>query len=191
MIGVRVFQQGDLRLDELAAVARNRSGILKVLGAEGVRQFKRNFRDLGQRPNRLNAPSTGFWQAAAASTSFAVDAAAPDVTISVSHRGVRLQHEGGTVFPVHADALAIPIHPDAHGKRPGDIPGLFPVVSAENAGLARPGPLGSKVAEWMFVFKASVTIRPHPEVLPPRKTFNDAIVERGARWLDRNTGTRP
>ncbi len=88
------------------------------MGVETV--VLRNFRGLAAKPNRLGAPSTGFWQRAGESTDAVADEG--QALITVRHRGVGLQLHGGTVRPTQRRVLTIPVDAEAHGKRVSDFP---------------------------------------------------------------------
>lgn len=184
MIGMRIEQIGpDLPLRELVSFAHNPEGLRKVLGAEAANQVKKNFNRLAQKPNRLGAPSTGYWRDAANSVSWRVVGRGA-IELTVSQVGVRLHLLGGTVRPVRRKMLAIPVHPEAHGKSPREFSDLEFVVGPNAIGLARKVPFSDQ-PEWLFVLKRSVTIRAKPDTLPSDRDMDNALLSRAQRFINR------
>jgi hypothetical protein len=77
---------------------------------------------LAQRPNKMGAPSTGYWRSAAEST-YAVTSE-DGLTITTDKIGVRQHLYGGPIYPVNAQFLSIPTCIEAHGKLPRDFDDL-------------------------------------------------------------------
>jgi hypothetical protein len=81
--------------------------------------------------NKRGWPSTGFWAGAARSTSWAT---VPEgALVSVNQVGVRQRYFGGTIKPVNAKALTIPISPVAYGHTAKDFPGSFVLQTKRGA----------------------------------------------------------
>ncbi len=144
---------------------------------------------LATKPNKLGAPSTGFWQKAISSIS--ANATEEAATISIRHQGVRLQYHGGTVRPTRAKALTIPISPLAHGKRVGDFSKgsifMLPIKRGQSIGiLARKFGRGKSARiEPLYVLRRSATIRPHPEILPTEAEIGEAAATALTKYLER------
>jgi hypothetical protein len=182
--------QSDLNLKSLYDSVRNRRGLMTVLGAEGKVQVQRNFRQRAGVPNKLGAPSTGYWESAAQGTSSRL---VSDTTanVSVNQVGIRLHLLGGTVRPVTRKYLTIPAIAEAHGKRATEIPGLF--VLRNKAGfpcaLARHEPGHGKsdfegVVIYFWLVK-SAKHRPDPTVLPSTAVLGQALRRRATAYYQR------
>jgi len=94
---------------------------------------------LGNGTNKRGWPSTHFWPDAARSTSWFANASDSTVIISINKIGVRQRYYGGTITPVKAKALAIPISPVSYGHVPADFPGLFLLRTKKGAYLCQGG----------------------------------------------------
>jgi len=174
---------------------------LAMLLRDPLRAFWRDHLK-GLPSNKKGWPSTGFWEEAADS----VDATASEEGVSLQgHKiGLRQRYYGGTIAPVNADALTIPISPISYGHTASEFPGLFLLRTKKGAYLVQSGVeidaktgrvngIGRKgrgnagqrrVAALNFLFKlvASVTQAPNPDVVPRREEFLEvgmAVIERG------------
>ena len=87
--------------------------------------------------NSRNWPTTNFWARAAKSTSWS--SSGNTVLVSVNQIGVRQRYFGGTISPVKAKALAIPISPVSYGHVPRDFQNLFLLVTKKGAYLCQYG----------------------------------------------------
>lgn len=147
--------------------------------------------------NKKGYPSTNFWADSARGTSWFTNAANGVIIIAINKIGVRQRFHGGTIKPVKASALAIPISPVSYGHVPRDFAGLFLLKTKKGAYLvqrdALPAGKESKTAakkrrsalggnakrrlsgELNFLFKlmGSVTQRPNPDCIPS----SDALME--------------
>ena len=98
-----------------------------AVGPACARLVKQNFRGLGT--NKRGWPTTNFWARAARATSWSRE---PDgVMVSVNQIGVRQRWLGGTISPVRARALTIPMSPVAYGHTAGEFPGSFVLRTKE------------------------------------------------------------
>ena len=144
------------------------------------------------RGNKMGAPSTGFWQKAAASVKGT--STATEATVSIPDRGVALHYYGGTVKPsgrissVTGRAitrLAIPLDASAYGKSPGDFPKgsltLIGNVLARKLGRGKDAPFTA-----LFALVRSVHINPHPDILPPDAEIGATAAKAGKNYLLRN-----
>lgn len=87
--------------------------------------------------NKRDWPTTNFWADAARATTW--QAAGDYLFISINKIGVRQRFYGGTIAPVKAQALAIPISPVSYGHVPKDFPGLFLLKTKKGAYLVQAG----------------------------------------------------
>lgn len=109
--------------------------LASAVGPACSRLVQRHFRGLGT--NQRGWPSTHFWSRAAKATSWSRE---PEgVMISVNQIGVRQRWLGGTIKPVNARALTIPVSPVAYGHRASEFPGLFLLKTKKGAFLAQRG----------------------------------------------------
>lgn len=111
-----------------------------------------------------------FWRKAAESVTFSADA--DNMTVSVTHQGVRLRYAGAPdgIRPVNAKALAIPATGVAYGRLPGEFADLRLVVfkSAGKAALVQRPKRGAGLGKIMFwLVKKTKPVAPDHTVLPP------------------------
>ena len=158
--------------------------------------------------NKRGWPSTHFWADAARGTSWSpVDSGGKNVSIAININkiGVRQRFYGGTIEPVKAKALAIPISPVSYGHVPADFPGLFMIKTPKGAYLCQRGDaiedLGQRGqvkrfrtraafaggnakrrlrADLNLLFKlvGSVTQAPDPSVIPSSAELGKVAIER-------------
>lgn len=161
--------------------------------------------------NALRATSTGFWQKALASVRSTSDNIG--ATVSIPHKGVRMQYAGGTISTTKR-SLTIPINPLAHGKSVAEIGKELYVflskkenlilaikpTSAEQAeynkkrkkktkGTGKPNPLPYRGGKPLYVLKDSVTIKPHSDVLPTARELTNVATEAANNYIARRLGT--
>jgi len=130
------------------------------------------------RPNKLGAPSTGFYRKVLESAEATSDGT--NVTISLTQVGLRLRYYGGIVRPTGRISevtgkpikfLAFPVVPEAHGKVPAEMPGLY----WRPGGLFRmEGPKKATTDPRIFALARQTTHLPDPQILPPPATVLEA-----------------
>ena len=167
---------------ELNEVARRVSGerVAAEVGPRLTRLMARHFVRNGT--NRHGWPTTNFWARAAKATSYQVSGSAVDIICN--QVGVRQRYYGGTIRPVNAGALTIPMTGKAYGKLASDFPGLFLMVTKKGAFLARytdrtrttnkgqtRAVKQKSTLEVLFRLAASVTQSPNPNVIPDDAAF--------------------
>lgn len=182
---------------------------IKAAIGPGVRNlFGKNYRSLGT--NKRGWPSTGFWADADRATDWRE---VPEgVLISTNKIGVRQRFYGGTIKPVNARALTIPISPVSYGHRAKDFPGLFLLKTKRGAylvqyGLTQAGQsekatskrkrirsLGGNSSKrheatlnFLFKLAASVEQKPDPDVVPENSEIG-AVVKRAILAAGREPG---
>jgi hypothetical protein len=141
---------------------------------------------LAQRPNKMGAPSTGYWRSAAEST-YAVTSE-DGLTITTDKIGVRQHLYGGPIYPVNAQFLSIPACIEAHGKLPRDFDDLVVIrfgrgqcapvalIKAADADFVRNAPdCETAATKFMFKLVRAVNQKPEPNVLPSDDQFADAV----------------
>lgn len=154
--------------------------------------------------NKRGWPSTGFYEKFARNVRWLPDANGVAVAILpalVNGRTVSLAQRvyGGTIVPVTARALAIPISPVSYGKVPSDFPGLFMIKTPKGAYLVQSGNLinertgaiagvgreaggnsGRRIRatlNFLFRLQASVTQDADPDVLPTDAQYAETAVK--------------
>jgi len=184
------FDKTDLSLSDFANKVRNRRGLANVLGRAAANEFKRNFRQLAGKGNRLGGASTGYWRGAAEGTQFQVvsDSA---VAVIVNQIGVRLHYLGGAVRPTTSKYLTIPNIPEAHGKRAREFTDLFVVHNKAGfpCALGRSIP-GSDKPQIVFWLKKSVKHRADQETIPNEETLYNALRQTAGQYYARELGGR-
>ena len=167
--------------------------------------FRVRLRDLGT--NKRGWPSTHFWERGSRAVNSeseegtSVQVGDGNVTLTVNKIGVRQRWLGGTIKPVNARALTIPISPVSYGHRASEFSGLFLLKTKKGAYLVQPGEQVSektgrtgkrrgggneksrKRAALNFLFKlvGSVDQAPNPDVVPS----DDEFLEVGMSAIER------
>ena len=120
--------------------------------------------------NRFGAPSTGFWKKAIDSVFSTATGA--EATVSIPARGVALQYYGGTVRPTNKQCLTIPLNAMAYGKSARE---LAPLIRVKDVLFKKIGDGSAANLVPMFALRKSVTIRPHPDVLPSKGVLAEVV----------------
>lgn len=114
------------------------------------------------------------------SITFSVDLVNKKTRISANTEYAAIQELGGEIKPVDAQALAIPVHPDAKGKSPSDFDDLFMIKRAERAPLlVRKKGRGNnhERLDIMFVLVKKVYIPAQPYLRPAVLNNKSKIME--------------
>ncbi len=96
---------------------------VKVAGVAMRNALMKHFRAKNNIPNKLGGQKTNFWAAVATATG-TPKVAGSGVSVFIQHPHLAAHVYGATITPKKAKKLAIPVHPEAHGKRPRIITGL-------------------------------------------------------------------
>jgi hypothetical protein len=144
-----------------------------------------------QPPNKMDAPSTGYWKSAADSTHAVTDD--DSLTIATDKIGVRQHLYGGPIHPIRASFLSIPFCVETHGKRPRDFNDLvvfrlgrlqdapltfmpLALIKTSDAEFARNATDYAAVAsKIMFRLVRGVNQQEDPRVIPTDDQFTAAI----------------
>jgi len=156
--------------------------LLPVLGRAITNALKKHLGGLNaSRANKLGGKRSNFYAACSRGTSYEVQ---PDgVTISVARIGYAQRYFGGTIKPVKAKALTIPVDPLAYGKDPRKMD-LFVGQGRRAAFLALVNRSGDTRAapRVMFLLLKKVTQKADPSVFLSEKaiaaTVDDTINKR-------------
>ena len=142
-----------------------------------------NFQRKATIPNKFDAPSTGYWQKAAASVR--ASATSSYAEVAIPFHGVRLHYLGGTIVPVNKKWLTIPARAEAHGKRVVDLfPGFTNCVWLFNAARQPYAIAGKEDGLVYFWLAKKAVIKPDPTVLPPVAVMQEAALEGATEYLN-------
>jgi hypothetical protein len=189
-------------LRSMMARLADRTALHAEMGMAVERQVARHMRgSVALKPNRLGAPSTGFWQKAI--NSIRGTATDSEATVSIPARGVALQYYGGTVRPTSKEYLTIPIHAMAHGKSAREIgvrlyrfmskKGNLILATDPNPRRGSTGKPSKKRARLggyrggtpLYVLKRSARILPHPNVLPDAAALGAEAAKAAGAYIGR------
>lgn len=133
-------------------------------------------------PNKMGAPSTGYWRSAADSTYAIIRG--ESLTITTDKIGVRQHLYGGPIYPINARFLSIPACVETHGKLPRDFSNLviarlgrgqgapIALVKASDADFVRNAPDKETAStKAMFWLARGVRQQPEPETIPTNAEF--------------------
>ena len=155
------------RLYDRVAPGRRRA-LMTVLGRRVERTLKRHFAARDAEGNRRGWPRSHFWNRLRRATAFA-GATDSGARITVADPAFAMKVHGGTIRPIQAKALSIPLRPEAKvAGRPGAklLPGLF-LLKSRRGGvfLAR---REDRALRLYYKLVKSVTQRADPRALPLR-----------------------
>ena len=166
----------------------------RAVSAELARLVQRHLR-ARDNSNAHEYPDGGrrshFWRKAAESVTFSGDA--DNMSVTVTHQGVRLRYAGSPdgIKPDNAKALAIPATGIAYGRRPREFNDLHVVVFKGKGKAAlvqrREGEALGTVMYWLI--KKTKPIKGDPTVLPPANVVLGLAVMRLRAIRDRKAQT--
>jgi hypothetical protein len=150
----------------------------KVAGKAAAQVVVDHFHDLANTRHR-STDGANFWDDAADAVTH--DVTADGAVIIVDKAGVALRRHGGTVEPVNARFLWIPVHPDAVGLDPEDAFEDMAII------IGKSGQTGvAKHTDWDEVYYALVTSTTHradKSIDPAQDKLLDAAAEAQQEWL--------
>lgn len=154
------------RLYDAIAPGR-RKPLMTVLGRRAERLFRRHFTKRDAEGNKRGWPRSHFWSRIRRATAFAAanDSAAK---ISIADPAFAMKVHGGTIKPIEAKNLALPLRPEAKvAGRPRAklIPGLFLLKTHGRLFLAR---REERALRLYYKLVKSVTQMKDPRALPLR-----------------------
>lgn len=174
-------------LQQLLARAQRPRTLLEAAARSVRRTLVRHFslRDLQQ--NRLGGDRTHWWGAVARSTHVG-SVTDRQATITISHRGIGLKVYGGTVVPREAQALTIPIHAEAHGRRAATLEmltgtKLFRLQPKKGGPVFLVRTLGDGTLRFLYVLKTMARFSADPRALPERTAMETAATTAAAEQL--------
>jgi hypothetical protein len=179
------------QLGQIAHQLENPDALLKVLGRRGANELKDHFRRRNLTPNKLGGRRTNFWRQVADSVNSPVPEGRSRIRISITHPAFAQKVFGGTITPKRANALTIPVAPEAHGRTVAVFQQetgiqLF-LLRKKGGGLSNllAGLIAAKQVKVFYVLVKSVDQAPDPDALPDRQKFNLAILETADEMLQR------
>lgn len=151
------------------------------------------------RPNQLGGRRTHFYERAADSVTHELTDS--ELRISITERGMRQRFLGGTIRPMNAKWITIPVRAEAHGKRAREFDNLrFIQISQDTALLIaaertdvklsrakKLAPVSQRATraggEAMYILKKSVTQNPDPGVLPSSDRLGAVAVQSVSNYI--------
>lgn len=133
------------------------------------------------RPNALGGRRTNYYAGAADSTH--MEAAPDKATVTVSQTGFALRFHGGTVTPVNAKMLTIPVNPAAYGMRAREFPDTF-VWRDKDTKSAFIADAPGNVLRLLFLLTDSATIPEDPSLLPSDSNLESSAIDGIRNYLD-------
>lgn len=190
MIALRIRIAVDTASPALARVreALSNENLLPFFAEIVAQEMQANFMSLdGSRINVLGGERQHYFAQAADRVTW--EASGDDRVIVYSDQpGIRMKYFGGSISPVHATYLTIPVSAEAYGKRAGDFPDLkvfygkngpYALGRIIRGTLATMGARsGSAVAtqrEILFILTQQAVIQPDESILPSRTRLNAAL----------------
>jgi hypothetical protein len=167
-------------LNRLLAVT-NRPRTVMQAAARGLRKtLVQHFAVRDRSPNKLGGKRTHFWAEVAKATQV-TSVEDRQAVVTIGDRRFSLHFHGGTVLPKAARSLTIPIHPEAYGKRAGEVQmatgmkvWIFRPKGRLQAFLARS--TGDDRIRLLYVLKSSAHVPADPAALPPREAMEAAAL---------------
>lgn len=139
-----------------------------VMAAAVAEQIRRHLVAKDRVPNQLGGRRTHFYSGAAQATHWYASERMGEV--SIAQDGIRQRLLGGTIRPVNARALTIPVHPLGHGRRASEFGGDLRLVVLDGGRDGRTTGLlvlGTGAdAPIIYVLRTEVEQEPDPSVLP-------------------------
>lgn len=186
-ISVDIQDQVTPLIERLGAVGKSQA-LKKEVAQTGERLFQDHFRRLESERHRTGG--TNFYGRAALATTG--KATSDGATVSINQRGIAQRVFGGIIRPKEKKALAIPVHPDAYGKRAADpawgdtlqfIPGNE--ERGVSIGILVRKQQADDFGTVMYVLRGFVKQDPDPTVLPRDEQVAETAIDTVRRFLER------
>ncbi len=212
-VKVTVDPAGRQFVVDAAGITKNLAGLNKVLAARLSDELVEYLRRQNTRkPNRLGAVRTNFYSKVADATAVA-EVNETGATVSIADSRFAIHVHGGTIKPVKAKMLTIPLVKEAHGLRASSyvkktgrklftIPGVKLLFEETEEGTqtlvnkteGRTREDGASVAVTLagrsrirpvYALAESVTIEKDPTALPSDLALASILQEEAQDWVDR------
>lgn len=191
MISITLIDHGTKsRLATLLGAALRPEAMMAEVGRRGANELKTHFRSRNRSSkNKLGGRRTGFWRQVADSVQNP-RVVGSEAIVSITHPAIAQKVFGGTIKAKVAGALSIPLDAESYGRRPSVFEretGIKLFKLRKKGGgisnlLAGEGPNGIRV---FYVLVKSVTQTPDKEALPPKTSFQLAIIDQAEKHLRR------
>lgn len=153
----------------------------EAIGAAMLNVVRTHFDRRAQEPNKMGAPSTGFWSRISNGCSSAATDNEAVVTIPAP---ILQKVNGGWIRPVNGQAIAFPISPLSYGKsargmRDGGGTKYIPIKSKKNpdvVGVIRSIDGQKVLGEALFLVMKRVYQPKDPNALPPMEKIAKAAI---------------
>jgi hypothetical protein len=171
-------------LQALMAKIRPGGAVHKVMGRALANTLKTHFRARNtDSPNKLGGKRTNFWSRVAQGVQNPV-VESTGVSVTVSHEAIRQKFQGGTITAKPGKALAIPVHPAAHGKSPRVFNNLtLMILGVKKTAVLAKKEKGNGRFTTFYILKKSVTQQKDPRTLPPESAMIDGITSAARDFL--------
>ena len=167
---------------EIERQLKDRRGLHAVMASRLSDDLQKHFRSKDAIPNRMGAPKSHFWNQQAADTEV-VEVTDSGATVAAGNKDFRLQLFGGTVVPIAARCLTIPLIAGARGRRVKDYE-LFSghrlfKVKGHNALFEKDG----DGVRTVYALAKSATVKADPTALPPAGELAKGLLEVADEFL--------
>ena len=182
-------------LDDFNIMVMNRAGMMQKMGEELARAIREHFRARNKEPNAKGWPKRNFWNKEGRDNTALTNYNNTSATVTIASAAIAHKHEGGTVRPKRARALAIPAIAAAYKagqpsamdtdmlefipRKSGNLVGILVERKHHTLtkGMKKGKQRGGQVWFWLV---SQATHRADPETLPPDKDL-DAVVQTAAQ----------
>ena len=164
----------DLQLQGVSLPDGMTSEMLVQAAARGVSNaLQRHFRQRNaSAKHREGMPRSNYWAHVAASVQ--TIAKGDKATVLVDHEGAMLHWKGGTVRPVKAKALAIPLAPEAADTNPREYDSGHTLLALVKRKGKAPLLVDKATGRALWVLLKSATLDPDASVVPPEESLVQA-----------------
>lgn len=185
-IDITVEDGATPELAEMLQRIRPGGGLGKAMGRGLANALKGHFRARNaDSPNKLGGKRTNFWSRVAQGVQNPV-VDTNSVSVTVSHPAIRHKFTGGTIKAKPGKALAIPVHPAAHGKSPRVFDNLsLLIVGTKKTAVLAKKERGKGRFTTFYVLKKQVTQDKDPRTLPSDAAMLAAAATAGRIFLRR------
>jgi hypothetical protein len=164
-------------------------GLARAMGRGLANVLRSHFRlRNADSPNKLGGKRTNFWSRVAQGVQNPV-VESGGVSVTVSHPAIWQKYQGGTIKAKPGKALAIPVHPAAHGKSPRVFNNLsLLIVGAKKTAILAKKERGEGRFTTFYVLKKQVTQAKDPRTLPPEDAMLTGAAKAGKDFLNSEKG---
>lgn len=170
------------RLDAIGSICENPGEQLRSAASsvyEFVKEYHIQFGNRWRGDHYMSGPKSGEWQQAVADSwqppTLISDVDGASAIVENTHPHLAFKIEGGTIVPISAGALTIPLVPDAKGISAAEYAVSQGVeLFAVKGVLATKGEAHGEIVP-IYALKQSVTQGPWPGAMPPDEEIRDVF----------------